>query len=139
MKALTRKIADEPAATTTRGQPTPRRGGAGGAVPQTPARKTPAAGGGGVLGARTPGTVKKTPRGGVTGTVVATPHTARAVKQLQLTVGRSGGVRSVRNRPEIRRESQRDVLRALTRGAPWNPFILTNLGGLALVLTGGQV
>ena len=66
------------------------------------------------MGIRTPGTLKKTPRGAA-GTV-ATPHTARAVKQLQLTVGRSGGVRSTRNRPEIRRESQRDILRAVSRG-----------------------
>ena len=98
-----------------RGQPTPRRG----PVPQTPARKTPG-GGGGVVSARTPGTLKKTPRGGGAGTV-ATPHTARAVKQLQLTVGRSGGVRSTRNRPEIRRESQRDMFRAVARGPPHLP------------------
>jgi len=46
-----------------------------------------------------------------------TPHTARAVKQLQLAVGRSGGVyRGIRKRPEIRRESQRDILRGLSKG-----------------------
>ena len=51
--------------------------------------------------------------------MVATPHTARAVKQLQLAVGRSGGAnRSIRKRAEIRRESQRDVLRGLSRGDP---------------------
>jgi hypothetical protein len=66
------------------------------------------------VGTRTPGTLKKTPR--AAGATVATPHTARAVKQLQLTVGRSGGVKSTRNRPELRRESQRDVLRAVSRG-----------------------
>jgi len=66
------------------------------------------------VGTRTPGTLKRTPR--TTGATVATPHTARAVKQLQLTVGRSGGVKSTRNRPELRRESQRDVLRAISRG-----------------------
>ena len=108
MKTLSKAIADEP----ERGQPTPRRG----PVPQTPARRTP----GGVVTTRTPGvtrtpgTLKKTPRGA--GGTVATPHTARAVKQLQLAVGRSGGVRSTRNRPEIRRESQRDILRAVSRG-----------------------
>jgi hypothetical protein len=70
---------------------TPRR------PPQTPAR-------------RTPGTIRRTPRTAP----VATPHTARAVKQLQLqSVGRSGGIRK---RAEIRRESQRDVLRGLSRG-----------------------
>jgi hypothetical protein len=74
-------------------------------APQTPRGKTPAA--------RTPATKGRTPRGGA-----ATPHTARAVKQLQLAVGRSGGVRSVRARAEIRRESQRDVLRGLSRGTP---------------------
>jgi hypothetical protein len=66
------------------------------------------------VGTRTPGTLKKTPRTAVA--TVATPHTARAVKQLQLTVGRSGGVKSTRTRPELRRESQRDVLRAISRG-----------------------
>jgi hypothetical protein len=71
-----------------------------------------------VVGARTPGTLKKTPRGGGGAGTVATPHTARAVKQLQLTVGRSGGVRSTRTRPEIRRESQRDMFRAVARGPP---------------------
>lgn len=76
--------------------------------PQTPARRTPA------VGARTPGTTKKTPRG--VPMTTATPHTARAVKQLQLEIGRSGGQRSVRKRPEVRRESQRDVLRNLSRG-----------------------
>jgi len=80
-------------------EPTPRR------PPVTPARRTPSA-------VRTPGTLKRTPRGNVT---VATPHTARAVKQLQLAVGRSGGVRSARRKTEIRRESQRDVLRGLSR------------------------
>jgi hypothetical protein len=110
LRSLARKAADEP----PRGQPTPRRG----PVPQTPARKTPGGGGGGVVGARTPGTLKKTPRGGGGAGTVATPHTARAVKQLQLTVGRSGGVRSTRTRPEIRRESQRDMFRAVARGPP---------------------
>jgi hypothetical protein len=81
---------------------TPRR------PPQTPStRRTLAI-------PRTPGTTKKTPRGtGVGIANVATPHTARAVKQLQNTLGRSGGIRK---RAEIRRESQRDVLRGLSRG-----------------------
>ena len=86
--------------TEQQSQPTPRK------APQTPARNV----------TRTPaGTAKRTPRGG-TGTV-ATPHTARAVKQLQLAVRRSGGVnRSIRKQTEFRRESQRDVLRGLSKG-----------------------
>ena len=86
--------------TEQQSQPTPRK------APQTPSRNV----------TRTPaGTAKRTPRGG-TGTV-ATPHTARAVKQLQLAVRRSGGVnRSIRKHTEIRRESQRDVLRGLSNG-----------------------
>ena len=82
-------------------EPTPAR-----RPPQTPARRTPS------TNLRTPGTIKRTPKGTAT---VATPHTARAVKQLQLTVGRSGGVRSARRKTEVRRESQRDVLRGLSR------------------------
>ena len=95
MRQLAKSLAPE------QPQPTPRK------APQTPARNV----------TRTPaGTIKKTPRGG---TMVATPHTARAVKQLQLAVGRSGGAnRSIRKRAEIRRESQRDVLRGLSRGDP---------------------
>jgi hypothetical protein len=88
-------------------QPTPRR------PPQTPARRTPAV-------ARTPGTIKRTPRGTTT---VATPHTARAVKQLQLAVGKSGDIRSIRRRTEIRRESQRDNLRKLTRGTSFHNLL----------------
>ena len=82
-------------------QSTPRK------APQTPGRNV----------TRTPaGTSKKTPRDGTT---IATSYTARAVKQLQLAVGRNGGAnRSICKYTEIRRESQRDVLRDLSRGDP---------------------
>jgi len=64
---------------------------------------------------KTPGTNKRTPKGGQAVSLAeATPHTARAVRQLQLTVGRSGGKRN--KRVETRRESHRDVLRGLSKG-----------------------
>ena len=89
-------------------------------LPQTPARRTPG------VAARTPGTVRKTPRTG--GPTVATPHTARAVKQLQ-HIGRSGGIRK---RNEHRRESERDVLRGLSRGIP--PPLIRLPGELMIAL-----